>query len=116
LGHGPNRIFQKRTTGCTRLIRHELSLTVGFRSTSVGPCLLYESSCGLVALTAASRAEGGMLGPRRLCYMLSCCTSSMPKPWILSVLFAGFLLISCAPGGAWILARCSLNSTCQMHV
>jgi len=37
LGHGPNCIFQKRTTGCTRLIRHELSPTVGLRSTSVGP-------------------------------------------------------------------------------
>jgi len=116
LGHGPNCILQKQTTGCTRLVRHELSLTVGLRSSSVGSFLLYESSCGLVALTAASRAEGGKIDPRQLCYMLSCCTFVRPDPWILSGLFAGFLHISFAPGGAWILARCSLNSTCQMHV
>ena len=74
LGHGPNCILQKQTTGCTRLVRHELSLTVGLRSSSVGSFLLYESSCGLVALTAASRAEGGKPDPRQLCHMLSCCT------------------------------------------
>ena len=116
LGHGPNCILQKRTTGCTRLIRHELSLTVGLRSTSVGPFLFYESSCGLVALTAASRAEGGKLDPRQLCYMMSKCTFVMPNPWILSGLFADFLHISFAPGGACFLGRCSLNSTRQMHV
>ena len=33
LGHGPNCILQKRATGCTRLIRHELSLMVGLCST-----------------------------------------------------------------------------------
>jgi hypothetical protein len=56
LGQGAKCIFQKRTTGCKRLVRHELSLNVGLRSTSVRPFLFYESSCGLVALTAASRA------------------------------------------------------------
>jgi len=58
LGPGAKCIFQKRTTGCTRLVRHALSLNVGLRSTLVGPFLFYESSCGLVALTAASRSEG----------------------------------------------------------